>query len=123
MTRRPDSRDVAARALAPSVEALDTPLRSGALPPRPGPATERIGAYSDGTLTRRSGAASLDATRGDFTNFHAGCHGPVPLRGRRYSLDDLQPVHQIAGDHESSVPVLNGQDPQRHAVDQSAIQG
>ena len=59
----------------------------------------------------------------DFTNFHAGCHGPVPLRGRRYSLDDLQPVHQIAGDHESSVRVLNGRDPQRHAEDYSAIQG
>src|SRR5438093_843531 len=65
LTRRQDSRDVAARALAPSVEALDAPLSRGALAPRPGPATERIGAYSDGTLTRRSGAASLDATRGD----------------------------------------------------------
>src|SRR2546425_10663811 len=40
-----------------------------------------------------------------------------------YSLDDLQPVHQIAGDHESSVRVLNGRDPQRHAEDQSAIHG
>ena len=55
----------------------------------------------------------------DFTDFNAGCHGPVPLRGRRYSLDNLQ----IAGDHESSVRVLNGRDPQRHAEDQSAIQG
>ena len=52
-----------------------------------------------------------------YTNFHAGCHGPVPLRGRRCSRDDPQPVHQIAGDHESSVRVLNGRDPQRHAED------
>src|SRR5438876_575060 len=46
LTRRQDSRDVAARALAPSVEALDAPLSRGALTLRPGPATERIVAYS-----------------------------------------------------------------------------
>src|SRR5437773_9708363 len=63
LTRRQASRAVAARALAPPVEALDAPLSRGALAPRPGPATERIGACSDGTLTRRSGAASLDAPR------------------------------------------------------------
>src|SRR5947199_7593499 len=49
LTRRQDSRDVAARALAPSKEALDTPLSRDDLASRPGPATERIGAYSDGT--------------------------------------------------------------------------
>jgi len=43
----------------------------------------------------------------DFTNLNARCHGPVPLRGRRCLLDDPQPVHQIAGDHESSTRVLS----------------
>jgi hypothetical protein len=62
LTRRQDSRDVAARALAPSVEARDAPLGAADLSPTLGPATERIGAYSGGTCTRRSGAASLDAT-------------------------------------------------------------
>jgi hypothetical protein len=62
LSRRQDSRDVAARALAPSVEARDAPLGAADLSSTLGPATERIGAYSGGTCTRRSGAASLDAT-------------------------------------------------------------
>jgi hypothetical protein len=66
LTRRQDSRDVAARALAPSVEALDAPLSPEDLSPKPGPATERIGAYPGGTSTRWSGAASLDAARRPF---------------------------------------------------------
>src|SRR5262245_56656420 len=61
LSRRQDSRDVAARRLAPSVEARDAPLGAADLSPTLGPATERIGAYSGGTCTRRFGAASLDA--------------------------------------------------------------
>jgi hypothetical protein len=37
--------------------ALDAPLRRRGLSPRPEPATRRSGAYRDGTLTRKSGAA------------------------------------------------------------------
>jgi hypothetical protein len=41
-----------ARTLAPSEEALDTPLSPPPLDDEPGPATRRSGAYRDGTSTR-----------------------------------------------------------------------
>jgi len=47
----------------------------------------------------------------DFANFHAGCHGPVPLETRNCpSFLDL-PRHHIACDHDSSVRALGGRDP------------
>jgi len=49
----------------------------------------------------------------DFTDFTAGCHGPVPLQGCRRSFDDLQPVHQIACGRGSSARALSGRGPQR----------
>ncbi len=60
-------RALAARALAPSVEAFAALLNVEDLASPSGPATERIGAYSGGTCTRRSGAASLDAPWPDAT--------------------------------------------------------
>src|SRR6478609_4524578 len=47
-----------ARALAPSKEALDTPLSPPPLNDEPGPATGHSGAYPDGTFTREPGPAS-----------------------------------------------------------------
>src|SRR5262249_43446222 len=46
------------RALAPSKEALDTPLSPPPLNDEPGPATGLSGDYPDGTSTRRPGPAS-----------------------------------------------------------------
>src|SRR2546428_2909819 len=90
LTRRQDSRDVAARALAPSVEALDAPLGADDLASTLGPATERIGAYSGGTCTRRSGAASLDAT----CQHSSRCLAAF-FRGLIARMPDLKPVDLI----------------------------
>jgi hypothetical protein len=58
MTRLQGSLHATARVLAPSKEALDTPLSPPPLSDEPGPATEGSGAYPDGTFTRRPGPAS-----------------------------------------------------------------
>jgi hypothetical protein len=47
-----DLRNAKARTLAPSEEALDTPLSPPRLHDEPGPATRRSGTYRDGTSTR-----------------------------------------------------------------------
>jgi hypothetical protein len=52
LTRLQGSLNAAARALAPSEEALDAPLSPPPLNDEPGPATGRPGAYPDRTLTR-----------------------------------------------------------------------
>jgi len=54
LSRLQDSLDAAARALAPSKEALDAPLGPPGLPDELGPATGRSDAYPDGTSTRWS---------------------------------------------------------------------
>ena len=62
LTRLQGSLDATAHALAPSKEALDTPLSPPPLNDEPGPATGRSGAYPDGTHTRRPGTSFQDAT-------------------------------------------------------------
>ena len=57
LSRLQDSLDAAARALAPSEEALDAPLGPPGLPDGLGPATGRSDAYPGGTRTRRTGPA------------------------------------------------------------------
>ena len=52
VTRLQSSLDATARTLAPSEEALDTPLSPPRLHDEPGPATRRSGTYRDGTSTR-----------------------------------------------------------------------
>jgi len=52
VTRLQDSHDAAARALAPSEEAFDTPLSPPPLDDEPGPATGLSGDYPGGTRTR-----------------------------------------------------------------------
>jgi hypothetical protein len=52
VTRLQSSLDATARTLAPSEEALDTPLSPPRLHDEPGPATRRSGTYRDGTPTR-----------------------------------------------------------------------
>jgi len=52
LTRLQSSLNATARTLAPSEEALDTPLNPPPLDDEPGPATRRSGAYRDGTSTR-----------------------------------------------------------------------
>ena len=52
----------------------------------------------------------------DFTNFHAGCHGPVPLQTANCSEDAfthsmISPVHHVPSDHGSLVRALGGRDP------------
>ena len=89
LSRRQDSRDVAARALAPSVEALDAPLGAADLSTTLGPATERIGAYSGGTCTRRSGAASLDAPWKD-SSVAGRAADPFAALTRRASRDTIR---------------------------------
>jgi hypothetical protein len=54
----------------------------------------------------------------DFTNFDAGCHGPVPLETticpeNALTHSMISAVHHVARDHKSSVRVLSGHDPQR----------
>lgn len=53
------SLDAAARVLAPSERARDTPLGRTGPPARLGPAAGRSGAYPDGTHTCRSDTASM----------------------------------------------------------------
>jgi phospholipase/carboxylesterase len=57
LTRLQRSHHATARDLAPSEEALDTPLSPPDLSNEPGSATGRSGAYPDGTFTRRFGPA------------------------------------------------------------------
>jgi hypothetical protein len=57
LTRLQGSLNAAARALAPSEEALETPLSPPPLDDEPGPATGRSGAYPDRTLTCKPGPA------------------------------------------------------------------
>src|SRR4051794_12455958 len=57
MTRLQGSLNAAARALAPSKEASDTPLSPPPPDDKPGPATGRSGAYPNRTLTCKPGPA------------------------------------------------------------------
>src|SRR3989442_15662802 len=54
----------------------------------------------------------------DFTTFHAGCHGPVPLQTANCSEDAfthsmISPVHHVPSDHGSLVRALGGREHSR----------
>src|SRR3954452_2720758 len=69
MTRLQGSLNAAARALAPSKEAPDTPLSPPPPDDKPGPATGRSGAYPNRTLTCKPGPA--------FRTQHGSHHMPI----------------------------------------------
>ena len=92
VTRLQGSLHATARTLAPSKEALDTPLSPPPLSDEPGPATGRSGAYPDGTSTRQPGPACR--TQHALSLVPDLAARPLPLRDMRGMILD-----QVYGGH------------------------
>jgi hypothetical protein len=85
-----------ARVLAPSKEALDTPLNPPPLDDEPGPATRRSGTYRDGTPTRWLRPASRTQHDTQCVRHMTTEVAKVLLEGRGPNADDL-PVRSLKG--------------------------